>query len=139
MTWDTYTLTLAQDSSEDRPISQDSADTDARELQDSNLSGPDGAPPPPVRDTSGMWIWLLLPVMLIMIMMSSGRKEKKKRAQLLAALSKGDKVQTTGGILGTVVEVRDDEIVVKVDENANTRLRFSRNAILSILESKNAD
>jgi len=55
---------------------------------------------------------------------------------MLAALKKGDKVQTAGGILGTVVEVRDSEVVVKVDENANTRLRFARSAIQAVLDDQ---
>ena len=73
---------------------------------------------------------LILGVMLI-FMMSSQRKEKKRKQEMQASLKKGAKVTTVGGIIGTVVEVRDDEVVVKVDENANTRLRFSRNAIAS--------
>ena len=76
-------------------------------------------------------ILLIMGVFLI-FMMGGQRKEKKKRAQLLASLSKGDKVQTLGGILGTVVELRDNEIVLKVDENANTRIKFSRSAIQSV-------
>ena len=79
-----------------------------------------------------------LPLILIFavfwfVLMGGQRKEKKKRASMLASLSKGDKVQTVGGILGTVVEVRDHDIVVKVDENANIRLRFSRSSIQSVL------
>lgn len=69
-------------------------------------------------------------------MTSSQRKQKKQRAQLLASLSKGDKVQTVGGIIGTVADIRGDEIIVKVDENANTRLRFARNAIQSVVDDK---
>ena len=72
---------------------------------------------------------------LIMIFFSinSGRKEKKKKAELMASLSKGSKVQTIGGILGTVVEIRDDELIVKVDENSNTRLRFAKSAVTTVL------
>ena len=51
----------------------------------------------------------------------------------MASLAKGSKVQTIGGILGTVVEVRDDELIVKVDENSNTRLRFAKSAVTTVL------
>ena len=91
------------------------------------------APPPGGGMT--MWIFLLLIIVVMWVFMFSGqRKEKKKRAAMLAAMQKGNKVQTVGGILGTVVEVRDDEVVVKVDENANTRLRFARSAIQAVLD-----
>lgn len=82
---------------------------------------------------------VLLPMILVMVilwifLLGGGRKEKKRRAQMLASLGKGDRVQTVGGILGTIVEVRDEEIVVKVDENTNARLRFARSAIQTKLE-----
>jgi len=81
-------------------------------------------------------ILLLIFGVMIIFMVTSQRREKKRKEQMQASLAKGAKVQTVGGILGTVVEVRDDEVVVKVDENANTRLRFSKNAIAS---TENAD
>jgi preprotein translocase subunit YajC len=142
MTWDTMTLVLAQDVSSERPSVPDGAGgpTVTSEVQDATGSTPltdDGTAASP--GPGSLLIWLL-PLALVFLMLSMGnRKEKKKRAKIMAALSKGDKVQTVGGVLGTVVEVRDDEIVVKVDENANTRLRFARSAIQSILEPKNAN
>ena len=51
---------------------------------------------------------------------------------MLATLAKGAKVTTVGGVLGTVVEVRDEEVVVKVDENSNTRMRFAKSAINAV-------
>ncbi|MEZ6192347.1 MAG: preprotein translocase subunit YajC [Phycisphaerales bacterium] len=144
MTWDSLTLVLAQDTAGDRPAStNNTAPTGTSET----TSAPGGQTPidpnagggqPPASPPS-LWIWLL-PLALVFIMLSmGGRKEKKKHAALMAALGKGDKIRTIGGVLGTVVEVRDDEIVVKVDENTNSRLRFARSAIAAIVEPKSAD
>ena len=45
-----------------------------------------------------------------------------------------------GGILGTVVEARDTDVLLKVDESSNTKIRFSRNAIHRVVdEDKTAD
>ncbi len=79
---------------------------------------------------------ILMALMGVMIFMTfrSQSKEKKKRAALLAALSKGDKVQTIGGIIGNVVEIRDNEVVVKIDENNNTKMKFARSAIQNKIE-----
>jgi preprotein translocase subunit YajC len=41
-------------------------------------------------------------------------------------------VQTIGGILGAVVEVRDEDVVLKVDESSNTKIRVIRDAIKSV-------
>lgn len=101
----------------------------------------DGTPAPTGGGGGGFgdgFLFLLLMIMVLMVVMTmaGGRKEKKRRAAMIAALKKGDKVQTAGGILGTVVEVRESEVVVKVDENANTRLRFARSAIQAVLEEQ---
>ena len=86
---------------------------------------------------SMMWVWMILLMVVFFVIMTGGqRREKKKRKQMLEALNKNDKIQTIGGIMGTVVEVRDQEVVVKVDEASNTRLRFSRGAIQQVLTDK---
>ncbi|MAE67472.1 MAG: preprotein translocase subunit YajC [Phycisphaeraceae bacterium] len=93
--------------------------------------------------TRGPSLLDFLPFILIIavfwfILMGGQRREKKKRAKMLSALAKGNKVQTVGGIIANVVEVRENEVVLKVDENANTRLRFARSAIQSVLADKEA-
>ena len=59
----------------------------------------------------------------------SKRKQETKRREMLASLNKGDKVVSIGGICGTIVETREDEVVVKVDDTGNVRMRFARWAI----------
>jgi preprotein translocase subunit YajC len=79
-----------------------------------------------------IWILAIVLVGMWLFMITSQRKEKKKKQQMQQSLKKGAKVQTIGGVLGTVMEVREDEVIVKVDENANTRMRFARSAIQSV-------
>ena len=84
----------------------------------------------------GPLVWL--PVLLIfmwLMMALPGRKEKKRREQMMAALGKGDKVITIGGQLGTVDQVRDNEVVLRIDENSNTKARFTKAAIQQVVES----
>lgn len=79
-------------------------------------------------------------VVLLYIFMSRGRKkQEQKQKQMLASLKKGDKITTIGGIVGTAVEVRDDEVIVKVDESSNTRMKFARWAIRGIGEASKTD
>ena len=77
---------------------------------------------------------LLIGAMLLMfIFMGRGkRKTEKKRKEMLATLKKGDKITTIGGIIGTVMEVRDDEVTVKTDEGSNARMRFARWAVRGV-------
>ena len=104
--------------------------------QDGSTQGQDGQPaPPPPGGFGGMGLPALLLVFLVVMFgmtFLSHRKEKKKRANMLSELKKNDRIVTIGGIIGTIVEVKDNEIVVKVDESSNTRMRFSRNAIQGV-------
>jgi len=52
---------------------------------------------------------------------------------MISAIKKHDRVQTIGGVIGSVVEVKPDYIVLKVDESSNTRITFSRSAIAQVL------
>ena len=77
----------------------------------------------------------MLGVFVLMMILSGGaaKKEKRKRAEMMASLGKHDRVQTSGGVIGTVVELKDDEVVLRVDESTNTRIRFAKSSITSVL------
>jgi preprotein translocase subunit YajC len=81
----------------------------------------------------------IIAVVLFFVFMSRSKKKQEKKAQdLRNNLKRGDRVQTIGGILGTVVEARDTEVLVKVDETSNTKIRFSRNAIHRVIVEETA-
>ena len=64
-------------------------------------------------------------------------KKQKDAKKMIEALKKGDKVVSIGGIHGTVVSVKDQAVVVKVDDN--TKLEFTKSAISSVVaEGKSA-
>lgn len=73
-------------------------------------------------------------VLMIVMQVFAGKKEKKRRADMLTSLKRHDRVQTIGGLIGSVAEVRDDEIVLKVDEATNTKVRIVRSAVQSVLK-----
>jgi preprotein translocase subunit YajC len=79
-----------------------------------------------------IWFGILFLVMWLLVIRPKKKEEQKKQA-LLTALKKGDKVVTIGGMIGTVMDLRDDEVVLKVDESTNTRIRFARAAISKIV------
>ena len=57
-------------------------------------------------------------------------KKQKETQKMLAALKKGDKVVTIGGIHGTIQTVRESTVIIRVDDN--TKLEFSRSAVSSV-------
>ena len=98
-------------------------------------------PAPEAGQSSSGALWrTLMPLALILLIMWAvlfrpKQKEKKQRDEMLGNLKKYDKVLTIGGIVGTVMEVREDEVILKVDDNSNTRMKFIRSAIQKILSA----
>ncbi|HYE02447.1 MAG TPA: preprotein translocase subunit YajC [Phycisphaerales bacterium] len=96
-------------------------------------SAPATAPGPGM----GTLLFPMLVVVGFMLVMSvvTQRKERRRRQALMSSLKKGEKVQTIAGIIGTIAELRDDEVVLRVDEVSNTRIRFARSAIASVVRA----
>ena len=81
-----------------------------------------------------MWIGLILMIVVFYFFIIRGnQKQKKQRQAMLSAVQKGNRVVTAGGIIGTVVAIRDNEITLKVDETTNTKMTFLRSAIQNVL------
>ena len=74
---------------------------------------------------------VLLAMVTFMLLSSRSQKkrEKREREDMHARLAKNDRVLTIGGIVGTVFQVKDNEVVLKVDESTNTKMTFNKSAI----------
>jgi preprotein translocase subunit YajC len=118
--------------------------TKAGTVQPADGGGSGSAPLTPAQPQGGsnMMLIMLLPLAALMLMMFLGnRKESKKRAEhtaTLASLQRNDKVATIGGMIGTVAEIQDTEVVLKTDEITNSRVRIQRSAIASVLNRNGA-
>lgn len=85
---------------------------------------------------SGFMVVLVMMFLAMIIFSFMGqRRDRKKREAMISAVKKHDKVQTVGGLIGSVVEVKTDTIILKVDESANTRITFARSSIQQVLTS----
>ncbi len=76
---------------------------------------------------------LIIAVFYFLIIRPQKKKEKETK-DMISAVKKGDKVVTIGGIRGTVTSVKEDTVVVKVDDNA--KIEFSKGAISSVIIKK---
>ncbi|MHC4609327.1 MAG: preprotein translocase subunit YajC [Planctomycetota bacterium] len=82
-----------------------------------------------------LWIGILLMIGVFYFVLFRGNpRGRKQRAQMLAEMKKNDRVMTIGGILGTVVTVKDKEIVLKVDETTNAKMTFIKDAIRTVVK-----
>jgi preprotein translocase subunit YajC len=63
-------------------------------------------------------------------------KKQKDAQKMIAAVKKGDRVVTIGGVHAVVSSVKEKTVILKVDEN--TKMEFSKSAIASV-EPKEAE
>ena len=64
-----------------------------------------------------MWLFMIRPQ----------RKQQKELEAFRSSLQKGDKIVTAGGIYGTIDEVKDRYVIIKVD--GETKLRVDKTSI----------
>lgn len=98
---------------------------------------PGSAPSASPQPQNSLLMWMLPVLLLVMIIPSflGNKREKKKRDELISSIKKHDRVQTLGGIIGTVQDMTDTEVVLKVEEG---RIRFAKSAIQTVLKSAHA-
>jgi preprotein translocase subunit YajC len=77
---------------------------------------------------------ILMFVVLYFLLIRPQQKKQKVRNTMLNALKKGDKVVTIGGLHGTIMEITDDIVVLRV--NDATKMTFDRSAINSAAKSE---
>ena len=83
---------------------------------------------------------LILGLVVLMLFMNRSKKNtERKREDMLKQLKRGDRIQTIGGILGTVLRAEETRVEVKVDEGNNTKIWFSRSAIHRVVEEEKAE
>ncbi len=82
------------------------------------------------------WIFLIVIFVVMFFMFREPRRRQKQQQKMVSSLKKNDKVRTIGGIIGTIVDIRGDEIVLKVDEGNNTKIHVLASAIGKTLETE---
>ncbi|MCD6471991.1 preprotein translocase subunit YajC [Candidatus Aerophobetes bacterium] len=81
---------------------------------------------------AGGMIGSLMPLVLIFVifyflLILPQRKKQKEHRQMVESLKKGDKIITTGGIYGTVTNVKKNYLEIEVEDKV--KLRVQRGAV----------
>lgn len=71
--------------------------------------------------------FVLMFVVFYFLLIRPQKKKQQTRNTMLSALKKGDRIVTIGGLHGTITEITNDTVVLKV--NDVTKLTFERSAI----------
>jgi preprotein translocase subunit YajC len=87
----------------------------------------------PANQWSQLIFLVLILAVLYIVMFRSPKKRQQEQRQMVQSLKKNDRVQTVGGILGTIIEVGDNEITLKIDESNNTKMKVLPSAISKVV------
>jgi len=79
-----------------------------------------------------LFLVLMFGLFFLVVMLPASRRQKRAAAAMMSSLKAGAKVVTTGGILGTIVKIKDgeDEVVIKSEDS---RIKILRSTIARVL------
>lgn len=79
-------------------------------------------------------IWMMLAVagIFYFLIFRPMQKQKKQQQAMLDSLEAGKEVVTTGGIVGTIVNVNPDTLVLRIKPD-NIKLQVARSAVSSVI------
>lgn len=88
---------------------------------------------PPANGAESNPLMSFLPMILIIVvfyffMIRPQMKRQKELATFRNSIAKGDKVVTTGGIYGKIVDIKDNTVLLQVDDNV--KIRVDKSAIV---------
>ena len=79
---------------------------------------------------------LLMVAVFYFVLFMPMRRKQRKLDEMLRNLKNGDKVVTTGGIIGTLVAVGDESTVTMRIKPDNVKLEVSRNAVSALISNQ---
>ncbi len=74
---------------------------------------------------------IMFAIMYFLIIRPQKTKEKKRLA-MISNVRKQDKIVTVGGVHGVVVSVKESEVIVRVDDTKDVKLKIDKSAITSV-------
>ncbi len=92
----------------------------------------------PLQLLLGPWFpFIVIGVLFYFLLIRPERRKRSETAQMLDNLKKNDHVVTIGGIYGVVLNAQQgsEDVVIRVDEGNNTKLRVLRSAISRVISA----
>ena len=90
-----------------------------------------------LNNLSGFALPVLFFVVLYFLMIAPNQRKQKKWQEMLGQLKSGDRVTTNGGIRGTILSVKDDVVVLRVQPDG-VKLEFVKSAIAAVTTDEQA-
>lgn len=97
------------------------------------------ATPPAGSGFFGAMVMMFMVLIAMYLLLVWPKQSQAKKAQkMIDALKKNDKVMTTSGMIGTIhsIDKEQGEVVLKVDDSNNTKIKFSIGAVYFVFQDK---
>ncbi len=78
---------------------------------------------------------IMFAVMYFLIIRPQKQKEKKRQA-MMTNVRKQDRIITAGGVHGVVVSVKENEVIVRVDDAKDVKMKIDKSALTSVSAPK---
>lgn len=66
--------------------------------------------------------FIAIMVLFYFLMIYPQSKERKKREEMLGNIQRGDRVLTRGGIYGTVADIKEQILILKISDNSKVEV-----------------
>lgn len=77
---------------------------------------------------------IIIFVIFYFLIIRPQKSREKEHQKMLSNLNKNDEIVTTGGIHGTIVNVKEKSVIVRVDENV--KMEIEKNCVAYIKQPK---
>jgi len=77
--------------------------------------------------------FIAIMVLFYFLMIYPQNKERKKREEMLRSIQRGDRVLTRGGIYGTVADIKEEILILKINEN--NKVEVDRSFVETVLKT----
>ena len=99
-------------------------------------SAGDAAPLPPKQDLiSNFAPLVIIFVILYMLIIRPQHKKFKAHQELVTGLKKGDKIITSGGIIGTIASIKDGENTIEIEISQGVVIKILRDSVSDLSKS----
>ena len=123
------TWILAENGSQNSVITAEPVtETGSKTTTSADANSPSGKP---AQGQGSMHIIMLVVLFIFMyfVLFRGPQKKQKEHKKMVSSLKKNDRIRTIGGIIGTVVDIKEDEVTLKIDESNNTKIKIVFSAI----------
>lgn len=91
-----------------------------------------------LQGSAGMIIYLVaLFAILYFLMIRPQQKRQKQHVSMLSSLKVGDNIITVGGLLGSVIKIKDNTMIIRVADKVH--IEILKNAVSQVTEKKSEE